>query len=67
MRSNIFVTGDLHVGKSTLIQRVLNNLPLVKILGFKTSRYFQNKKLAGFYLEDFSRLHREEQKAFIVV
>ncbi|NLP37262.1 MAG: methyltransferase domain-containing protein [Firmicutes bacterium] len=65
MRSNIFVTGDLHVGKSTLIQRVLNNLPLVKILGFKTSRYFQNKKLAGFYLEDFSRLHREEQKAFI--
>jgi len=65
LRSNIFVTGDLHVGKSTLIQRVLNNLPLVKILGFKTSRYFQNKKLAGFYLEDFSRLHREEQKAFI--
>ncbi|NLM51887.1 MAG: methyltransferase domain-containing protein [Firmicutes bacterium] len=65
MHNNIFVTGDLHVGKSTLIQRVLSNLPLIKILGFKTSRFFQNKKLAGFYLEDFSRLCQDTPKAFI--
>lgn len=65
MPNNIFVTGDLHVGKSTLIQRVTNNLPLTRILGFKTSRFFQNKKLAGFFLEDFARLHRDAPKAFI--
>ncbi|MDI9462543.1 MAG: nucleoside-triphosphatase [Bacillota bacterium] len=52
MGNNIFLTGDLHVGKTTLINQLISKLPVHEIRGFRTSRYYQDKKLAGFYIED---------------
>ncbi|HHX75328.1 MAG TPA: methyltransferase domain-containing protein, partial [Firmicutes bacterium] len=52
MIKNIFLTGDLRAGKSTLLNHLASSLPLSQVAGFRTSRYYQEKKLTGFYLED---------------
>lgn len=47
---NIFLTGKIHVGKSTLINRVLRLFP-GRISGFRTLPYYEDGMLNGFYLE----------------
>jgi nucleoside-triphosphatase len=46
--SNIFVTGSIHVGKSTVINSVINALPGWKINGFQTIPICEDNKRIGF-------------------
>jgi len=46
--SNIFVTGSIHVGKSTVINSVINALPGWKINGFQTIPIYKGKQRTGF-------------------
>lgn len=49
--SNFFLTGDKRVGKSTLLQMLLEELGLQEdISGFVTLPYFENDIRKGFYL-----------------
>lgn len=45
------VTGDINIGKSTLINQVIDQLDL-EINGFRTLPYYIDKKRVGFYIED---------------
>jgi nucleoside-triphosphatase len=47
---NIFLTGKIQVGKSTLIQRLVTNLN-VRTGGFKTARHFTGSRHDGFVME----------------
>jgi nucleoside-triphosphatase len=49
--SNIFVTGSIHVGKSTVINSVIKALPGWRINGFRTTPIFEEKKRSGFVFE----------------
>lgn len=51
MHNNIFLTGNIHVGKTTLINKILKGLSINDIKGFRTSRYYKKNHLEGFYLE----------------
>ena len=51
---NIFITGDLRSGKTTIINSVIKQLDIIKIDGFKTSPVFENEKKTGFVFESFS-------------
>ncbi|NOZ61501.1 MAG: hypothetical protein GXO74_07445 [Calditrichaeota bacterium] len=51
---NIFLTGDLHVGKSTIVQNVLNRLKVAEIGGYRTEVIFENGKKLGFKMISFS-------------
>ncbi|NLM46153.1 MAG: methyltransferase domain-containing protein [Firmicutes bacterium] len=62
---NFFLTGDLHVGKTTLLKQLVNSLPLSQVAGFRTSRYYQEKKLTGFYLEDIRQPAEISEDRFI--
>lgn len=65
MGNNFFLTGDLHVGKTTLVNRIVKNLPLTSVSGFQTSRYYKGDKLEGFYIEKFKEDTNEMEKQFI--
>lgn len=54
MVNNIFLTGDINVGKSTLIdQYIKENKEIYKrISGFKTKELIRSNCLLGYYLED---------------
>ncbi|MBW9156811.1 nucleoside-triphosphatase [Clostridium tagluense] len=51
---NIFLTGDVHVGKSTAIIRFLNKYisNSSSIAGFKTKPLYENGSLKGYYIEN---------------
>ncbi len=65
MKNNFFITGDLHVGKSTLINRILDDFSFSDIAGFRTSRYYRDKKLEGFYIEDIRSEYENPKDKFI--
>ena len=65
MANNIFLTGDINVGKSTLLNRIADNLSQLNIVGFQTSRYYKSKKLEGFYIENIENEYPETEKKFI--
>jgi nucleoside-triphosphatase len=48
---NIFVTGSIHIGKTTILNKVLDKLPNLKISGFRTLPIYENKKKQGFIFE----------------
>ncbi|NLZ27767.1 MAG: hypothetical protein GX887_02225 [Firmicutes bacterium] len=50
---NIFLTGDIRVGKSVLIDRVVDDL-YIKAGGFKTLRHYSAGKHDGFVMEDLN-------------
>lgn len=52
-RKNIFLTGSIHSGKSTIINKVIDRLPGFKIYGFRTIPIFENGIKKGFYLKSF--------------
>ncbi|QVK17582.1 hypothetical protein KHQ81_12090 [Mycoplasmatota bacterium] len=54
MISNIFLTGDINVGKSTIIDEYIkeNKEIYKRISGFKTKELMKNNCLLGYYLED---------------
>jgi nucleoside-triphosphatase THEP1/ubiquinone/menaquinone biosynthesis C-methylase UbiE len=66
MGNNFFLTGDLHVGKTTLIDRIIDSLDYCcNISGFRTSRYYEGGKLAGFYIQDVNKEHEAPKDNFI--
>ena len=50
---NIFVTGGLKTGKSTVIQKVLTEMDYLKIGGFRTMPIMENNSRSGFSLNSF--------------
>ncbi|HHX51791.1 MAG TPA: hypothetical protein GX711_10170 [Clostridia bacterium] len=47
---NIFLTGNKQVGKSTLINRVLEDFPII-IHGFRTLPHYDQEMVTGFLME----------------
>ena len=45
---NIFITGPIHIGKSTIINRVIDRLPDLRIGGFRTLPIYKDNKRGGF-------------------
>ncbi len=50
---NIFLTGPLHIGKSTIINKVIQQWPEWKIGGFRTRPVFDNAQKCGFIFQSF--------------
>lgn len=51
---HILISGEKHIGKSTLIDKIINKLDF-EILGFRTYPYYNEEKcLRGFYLKDYT-------------
>jgi nucleoside-triphosphatase len=50
---NIFVTGSIKIGKTSIMNKVLEQLGEVKIGGFRTLAIFENDIRKGFALESF--------------
>jgi len=50
---NLFLSGNINVGKSTIIQYLIENLHINKeeIGGFYTRAYLENDKVKGFYID----------------
>jgi len=52
-KKNIFLTGSIKVGKSTLINRLLEDFK-GSVKGFKTLPYFKEDEKSGFLLKGFN-------------
>lgn len=50
---NIFISGSIKIGKTSVVNRVLEQLGQVKIGGFKTVPIFENGIRKGFAMESF--------------
>ncbi|MGH4117280.1 nucleoside-triphosphatase [Clostridium sp.] len=50
---NIFLTGEIHIGKSTAINKFLEKYKqkTISISGFKTKPLYENEFLKGYYIE----------------
>lgn len=50
---NLFLSGDINVGKSTIIEKLIyeSHISKDKIGGFYTKAYLENDKVMGFYIE----------------
>lgn len=53
MIKNLFLTGDVQVGKSTVINRVIHDLQ-IKAGGFRTQRHYEKNQITGFYMESLN-------------
>ncbi|HDP97604.1 MAG TPA: hypothetical protein ENN22_00260 [bacterium] len=51
---NIFVTGTIHIGKSTVIHKILNCLQPCKIGGLRTVPIFESGERTGFAIQPFN-------------
>jgi len=50
---NIFVTGAIHSGKSTILKKVIEHFPNLSISGFLTRPVYEGNKKKGFTLESW--------------
>ena len=48
---NIFVTGAIHIGKTTILNNAINSFPHLKICGFRTVPIYEENKKKGFLFE----------------
>jgi len=48
---NIFITGTIHIGKSTILNKVIERLSHLEIAGFRTLPIYEDKKKKGFIFE----------------
>ncbi|MEL7566877.1 MAG: nucleoside-triphosphatase [Dehalobacterium sp.] len=53
MVNNIFLTGNIQVGKSTIINHIAKKLP-INIGGFETLPWYEQNQLSSFYMEDIN-------------
>lgn len=53
MVNNIFLTGDIQVGKSTIINLIAKKLP-INVGGFKTLPCYEQNQLSSFYMENIN-------------
>ncbi|MDY6894035.1 MAG: nucleoside-triphosphatase [Thermotogota bacterium] len=60
IKKNIFLTGTVGVGKSTIIGKVIKQLSL-KTSGFSVAREGKKNNWNSFYLVDASSLNKDEQ------
>lgn len=50
---NILLTGEIKVGKSTIINKIIDKYFKYKVVaGFKTLPFFKNEKVAGYFIQD---------------
>ena len=53
MKKNILLTGEIQIGKSTIINKIIEKYFKKKlIVGFKTLPFYQDGKIKGYYIED---------------
>lgn len=52
----IMITGDINIGKTTIINKILQAFP-DDICGFCTREFFENGKREGFFLSDILNLY----------
>ncbi|MFX0094555.1 MAG: nucleoside-triphosphatase, partial [Candidatus Hodarchaeota archaeon] len=50
----IVLSGEIHSGKSTIVQKVREDLKMVMITGIRTWPLYEKKKKTGIYLGSFS-------------
>jgi len=48
---NVFITGPIHSGKSTILNKVITEFHGLEIGGFRTLPIYQNDQRNGFFLE----------------
>ena len=48
---NIFITGSIHIGKTTILNKVIDRVPNLKIGGFRTVPIYGDNKKKGFIFE----------------
>ncbi|WP_411681363.1 nucleoside-triphosphatase [Clostridium thailandense] len=61
---NIFLTGQIRIGKSTLLNHTLEKIN-GKIDGFRTLRYYEENELKGFYMKGLCEQNQSKELAFI--
>lgn len=66
MVTNIFITGEKGIGKSSLINEVIQSLNLSPV-GFRTLPYFIEGKKKGFYIAGLVEIDEEENNKPISV
>lgn len=59
---NLFLTGDINVGKSTIINNFLSYVDSSQIGGFKTLPYYEKEQLLGYRIHDISKGFSDEGK-----
>jgi len=64
MVKNIFLTGDIQVGKSTIINRITGDFQ-INVGGFKTQRHYEQNQLCGFYMESMNDYSQAEEHPLI--
>lgn len=64
MINNIFLTGDLQVGKSTIINQAVDSLQ-INIGGFTTCRYYEQDQLIGFYMASLNSNSKNKEQPFV--
>ncbi len=64
MSNNLFLTGRIHIGKSTLINKIIHSIS-GQVCGFRTLRYYKGKELKGFYIEGFNKNERVKEDLLI--
>ncbi|KIR02023.1 Hypothetical ATP-binding protein, containing DUF265 domain protein [Lachnospiraceae bacterium TWA4] len=65
-RKHIFLTGEKQIGKSTALQKVLNELD-EEVLGYKTLPYEINGQVKGFYLHSLVPMAQYENDSPISI
>ncbi|MBW6408750.1 nucleoside-triphosphatase [Clostridium weizhouense] len=64
MYKNIFITGKIQCGKSTLINKVLDELKIA-YSGYRTLPYYINGEKGGYYIETINLKHKLKDKISI--
>lgn len=52
--NNIFLTGPTHIGKSTIIRKILSQLQSYRVGGFFTVPIYQNSQIIGYQIRSLS-------------
>lgn len=55
---NIFLTGDIHIGKTTILNKVINSLPHLKIGGFRTLPIYEDGEKKGFIFDSLAGIKK---------
>jgi nucleoside-triphosphatase len=55
---NIFITGSIHIGKTTILNKVIERLPHLKIAGFRTLPIYENGNKKGFIFESLDGMRK---------
>ena len=67
MKNNIMLTGEIKVGKSTIINKVIDKYFKDKnIAGFKTLPFYEEDEVKGYYIQDQLNKNESADKSNMV-